>query len=296
MEKGREEGERAVKEFEKTMMGLEGPVNGGEAGRKKPPTTTSTKTKDTTTTASAADQNPPPDPNPLKRKHFTLDEPTMLLAAQHDRAQARRALDAESAAKATLPSFWVPSLTPSTGDDTRKLESAVVKLQPLCPGSVGEGKGKHGLSLRGVVDVRFKTAAAAAAAAAEGKGVGYEGVGGGGAKYICPACDKTLSNSLKAVLAVPCGHVLCKPCAGKFMSGDVDGSADPHGTLGKASGEEKRREVRCYVCESDLTTRREKKAEKGAAKPGVVELRCEGTGFAGGGGNMVKAKGTAFQC
>lgn len=106
---------------------------------------------------------------------------------------------------------------------------------------------------------------------------------------ICPACDKTLSNTIKAVLTIPCGHVLCKPCAGKFMSID------------KKDEESK---VICYVCETDLTEKQDRKkdkkdsgkGDKTGPKPGLVELRSEGTGFAGGGDNMVKAKGVAFQC
>jgi nitric oxide synthase-interacting protein len=67
--------------------------------------------------------------------------------------------------------------------------------------------------------------------------------------------------------------------------------------------------VRCYVCQEDVTPgRRSKKRktvegdgekEKGKESKvdrGLVDLSSDGTGFAGGGKNMVKRQGVAFQC
>ncbi len=79
------------------------------------------------------------------------------------------------------------------------------------------------------------------------------------------------------------------------------GPPDPHASPTE-QGEKQR--VICYVCETDLSGKNVKtkegedgaKAEKGAVKPGMVELRSEGTGFAGGGDNMVQRHGVAFQC
>ena len=159
------------------------------------------------------------------------------------------------------------------------------KLSPLCPASSAENK--HSLSLKSIITINFKTVPNPSAPAEP-------------PPCICPACEKNLTNTIKAVLTIPCGHVLCKPCAAKFMSPDK-GPPDPHAS---STEQKEKNRVVCYVCETDLSNRKTKtkegedraKAEKGAVKPGMVELRSEGTGFAGGGDNMVQRNGVAFQC
>lgn len=62
--------------------------------------------------------------------------------------------------------------------------------------------------------------------------------------------------------------------------------------------------VTCYVCEADLSGKVASiignEASKGTSKEifksGLVQLNSEGTGFAGGGKNMAKRDGVAFQC
>lgn len=74
---------------------------------------------------------------------------------------------------------------------------------------------------------------------------------------------------------------------------DVPHAHDPE-------AKEKHGKVLCYVCETDVTERKPKSAreKEGKDKPhsGLVEISCEGTGFAGGGTNMAKRDGVAFQC
>ena len=80
---------------------------------------------------------------------------------------------------------------------------------------------------------------------------------------------------------------------------------DPHVITGDADVAD---ECRCYVCEEDLTDKEAtKKAKpdkdskhgkegKDRLTPGLVEIAGEGTGFAGGGKNITKRQGVAFQC
>ena len=166
-------------------------------------------------------------------------------------------------------SFWIPSLTPSTATTATK----PVKLQPQCPASTAEKP--HDFTLKTLVSVHF----------AEEQGEGSDEP-----VRSCPSCKKALTNATKAMLAKPCGHVICKPCATKFMKPSEKDAHDEKAEVGV---------VRCYVCQADVTEKkREKKAgkeEKEKIRPGVVEISSEGTGFAGGGNNMVKKAGVAFQ-
>lgn len=76
------------------------------------------------------------------------------------------------------------------------------------------------------------------------------------------------------------------------------GTPDPH------ANSELETSVTCYVCEADLSGKVasfiDNEASKGTSKEivksGLVQINSEGTGFAGGGKNMAKRDGVAFQC
>ena len=56
--------------------------------------------------------------------------------------------------------------------------------------------------------------------------------------------------------------------------------------------------ARCFVCSADVSGGGGKTGKKGKEKGAgaLLEISCEGTGFAGGGKNVVKRDGAAFQC
>jgi nitric oxide synthase-interacting protein len=151
------------------------------------------------------------------------------------------------------------------------------KLSPVCPSSPADKP--HYYSLHTLVTVDFTEETDATSKIQH---------------RICPSCKKVLSNTSKAMLAKPCGHVICKNCVSKFMT--PTGVHDPH------APEKDQNAVACFVCEADLTEREDGKGKgkgkesKEKIKPGLVEIKSEGTGFAGGGPATVEKTGVAFQC
>lgn len=228
---------------------------------------------------------------------FTLDESELLRIARSDRERLKDSIVTEKsvAAAPKLPSFWIPSLTPSLS--TAELAPIKApKLQPVCPASNPDKL--HHYSLKGLVNVKFEEE-------------GGEKNKHGEPARICPSCRKGLSNETKAVgksiplafftfqtknpntdiVAKPCGHVICRPCVKKFILK----SDDPHSHFG---GKEQR--IQCSVCEEDLSPEPGKKSkdkDKDAIKPGLVQISSDGTGFIAGGGQVLaKKEMVAFQC
>ncbi|KAJ5103100.1 hypothetical protein N7532_003629 [Penicillium argentinense] len=227
-----------------------------------------------------------------RKKVFEMSEKEMADVVRSEKERLKEDLKEKKFkdSKSELPSFWVPSLTPGT-DPNEIAANMEIKLAPICPGS--SETHRHEYSLKTLVEVHFTE----------------EKTADGTVSRVCPSCKKNLSNGLKAMLTKPCGHVICQPCVTKFMTPhDV---MDPHATREEQA---KHGLVLCYVCETDITPRgpgaekadaddgedrkskKKKKKEKTATRPGLVEINSEGTGFAGGGGNVATKAGVAFQC
>ncbi|KAI0184643.1 hypothetical protein EV127DRAFT_225886 [Xylaria flabelliformis] len=266
--------ERAVREFEMTQNGL-------DVRSKSTPSEEGQGQRDREGSSAVVEGEGEGGGDRQRKRKFEIDEDEVKRIAADDRAKARKAIDDEKAAQPTLPSFWVPSITPSS--NTREALHEVVKkakTNPICPASPEDKP--HAYSLHTLVSVHFTTE--------DGDKQSKDGK----TVRICPSCKKGLSNSSKATLAKPCGHVLCGSCVGKFM---MSNHHDPHATD---------HALRCYVCDTDLTGRESrsheegnkgKKKDKDRIRPGLVELRSEGTGYSAGGANQVRKNGVAaFQC
>ncbi len=254
--------ERAVQEFELVQAGFD--VRNGETRRVKAGTQ---EKEEEEVLAAPEDANRP---RRGEKRKFELDEDELRRIATSDRAKARRAIDDEEAAKPTLPSFWTPSVTPSSNkNDVLHEVKKKTKSAPTCPASQEDRP--HHYALHTLVTVHFTEEADPKAKDPQ---------------RICPSCKRGLSNASKAMLAKPCGHVTCKSCVDKFMKP----SFDPHAPGSDA--------VRCYVCDSDLTERkaeRNGRADKERIRPGLVELKSEGPGFSAAGATEVQRNIVSFK-
>jgi nitric oxide synthase-interacting protein len=257
---------RAVEEFEKVQAGLS-VRSGGKAGdrivgRQNGKIIVESEGDDSTKAGG-------------NKRKFEVDENELLRLAMDERDKIKRRMNDERNPKSELPSFWVPGETP----DNKKSDLKTIKQHPTCPAAALDKP--HDFTLRTLIAVKFN----------EEKTTDSEK-----SSRSCPACNKALSNSTKAVLAKPCGHVLCKPCSERFQK-------PPEKSAHDAEHDDT---VRCYVCQEDVTAGRKTKRKKESTESGekkesrvergLVELSSEGTGFAGGGKNMVKKEGVAFQC
>ncbi|KAE8454264.1 hypothetical protein EG329_005189 [Mollisiaceae sp. DMI_Dod_QoI] len=99
---------RAVEDFEKIQMGLEAKLGAKSPGQKIVGRVDGKVVVEEEVIGSKKGE---------KRK-FEIDEDELLRIAREERNKARKAIDDEKASKTTLPSFWVPSITPSSNTNT----------------------------------------------------------------------------------------------------------------------------------------------------------------------------------
>ncbi|KAI2841943.1 hypothetical protein CBS12448_9636 [Aspergillus niger] len=278
---------RELRDFELVSMGLDAAAKKNNGSSQSQNDESSKKRKADTTEALAAFKAREVEVGGKRKKVFELDDKEMARIAREEQERLKNELKKEKESnKSALPSFWVPSLTPTT-DPNEIAANKAIKLTPICPASTDSNR--HSYSLKSLVEVHFTE----------------EKASDGSPARVCPSCKKTLTNGLKAMLTKPCGHVICQPCVNKFMT--PHDAPDPH-----ASKEEQEQtaalhgRILCYVCETDVTpsndsnkdsgSGKKKKKDKEGIRPGLVEVSSEGTGFAGRGGNVATKSGVAFQC
>ncbi|KAI6247219.1 E3 ubiquitin-protein ligase CSU1 [Erysiphe necator] len=220
-------------------------------------------------------------PRGEKRK-FQLDPEEVMRIAQSETNKVKKAIYDEKASRPKLPSFWAPSITP-TSNTKNKLHHIPKKdkLFPICPASQIENP--HIYSLHSLIEIVFTEEVA---------------TDSGGTQRICPTCKKAFTNTSKAMLIKNCGHVLCKNCASKLIT--------KSGTRDLCTSNLKLDTIFCFVCNTDIYGEdkvTQKRGNKNSKKEysenthcALIEIRCEGTGFASGGVSTVEKSGVVFQC
>ncbi|EXJ90875.1 hypothetical protein A1O1_03980 [Capronia coronata CBS 617.96] len=235
--------------------------------------------------------------------------------------------------KSSESSFWVPGSDSLAAATKGSKSSQKLKFHPICPASTPETK--HNYSLKSLVTVNFTESDAEAGSRTNRDGNLNEpvricpsckkaltntsrpmlGTAEGCGHVICGACaDLFLSGSE--------GQGATATTAGgnnpRTKAATVE--ITPNGTtenMNDGSQSRVRPQINCFVCEADLSgstaaTSEEKQEDQGSKKDKdkkdkhrskdknsggrLVEISCEGTGFAGVGANVTKRDGVAFQC
>jgi nitric oxide synthase-interacting protein len=197
------------------------------------------------------------EPRGTKRK-FAFDSSTVESLAKEAEESALIQIEKDQAAalKHKLPDFWLPSLTPTYTSNGPPQSLMDVKLQTTCRG----GNPSHPLSLKTLIPVKFTLYSSSSRSEESTAAEDESKVKKDAPEPICPSCKKQLSNSVLIFLAKPCAHVTCKTCTD---------------TLRPAK--------QCIVCDTQLKEK------------DILELKREGTGFAGGGLAETSKAGVAFQ-
>ncbi|KAN0136871.1 hypothetical protein V8E53_005312 [Lactarius tabidus] len=196
-----------------------------------------------------------------KRK-FAFDSTAAEKLAQEAEEAALRQIEREQAAalRSKLPDFWLPSLTPTYASSGLPSSLADVKVQTTCRG----GNPPHPIVLKNLIPVnftwqpRFSGSQSTDSTPVNGRAPEQKDEE---RDAMCPSCKKGLSNSVRIYVLKPCSHVTCKTCTDTLV----------------------RPANQCVVCDKQL------------AVGDILELKREGTGYAGGGMAETRKKGVAFQ-
>ncbi|KAH7910396.1 hypothetical protein BJ138DRAFT_1136063 [Hygrophoropsis aurantiaca] len=158
-----------------------------------------------------------------------------------------------------LPDFWLPSLTPTYASNGPPTSLKDVKVQTTCRG----GNPRHHITLKSLIPVKFSfsSASSASRSADSTPAEGDKSKSQQGENPICPSCKTDLSNNRIIYVMKPCAHVVCKVCTDSLV----------------------RPAKQCIVCDHTVSDKE------------VIELKREGTGFAGGGMAEASRTGVAFQ-
>ncbi|KIM41532.1 hypothetical protein M413DRAFT_445515 [Hebeloma cylindrosporum] len=262
--------ERVLQDFEKGQLGL---GNSGVGSGLRIDAKETVKSPGGTEEEKTGEKRKQPSSSSSTTPFSFSPSQVAALAAEAEEAALKK-IEAEQAlaAKDKLPDFWLPSLTPTfTGTSSsstengipQSIEEAEKKMESaktLCRGG-GVGA-SHTVAMKTLIPVKFTfympsstSGSSTAINTNESNTRKDEG------DPICPSCKKRLSNSVMLFLSKPCAHVTCKTCTDTLV----------------------RPAMQCIVCDHKLKEK------------DIIELKREGTGFAGGGLAETSKAGIAFQ-
>ncbi|KJE94607.1 nitric oxide synthase interacting protein, variant [Capsaspora owczarzaki ATCC 30864] len=186
-----------------------------------------------------------------------------------------------------LPSFWIPALTP----DAQPVKLERPSTDTLCLA----GAHHHPIKLKQLIPVNFSPATAkvqlqddpnstAASAGSVTRGVKRTAAEAKDS-WMCSGCIKTLTNSQRLCVLRPCGHVFCRTCVDMFIAPASAASSTSSASSSSASvSGPSSVPGACVVCNAKVR------------KQDVIDVRSEGTGFAGHGEGLVAVRhDVAFQ-
>ncbi|KAF7316958.1 RING-type domain-containing protein [Mycena chlorophos] len=190
--------ERVLQDFERGQLGT------GIGSSKSTSESASTSDSTTATTGSKRSFS--------SAFEFSSSHVTDLVAKAEEAAARLIAKEKAEAAKAVLPDFWLPTLTPTFDGVAQRdiLAAGGGQSKEIKPGAVCRGAGdRHSFALKDLTPVKFTFFR-------EGKEVDKDAKDPGEA--VCQPCMKKLSNNVVMFLMKPCSHVVCRTCKETLMT------------------------------------------------------------------------------